>query len=197
MAADDLMQVIDVSDTSMAASGTNKKVLMGNVGGKFLIEEIVHPTLAAGANFSSIPQQFTRLILEGKVRSGISAVVDTVSMFLNGDTTAANYFYQTIAGSNGSASAGEGTGAVAFNTAADTSVANDYSSVRLVIEGYAESYLKSWMAWSSLFRVAGQISTYQFATTHLTLTDPITQLDLEASVPASGWQGYLRLYGEF
>lgn len=111
LADTDLFMVVDVDDTSMAPSGTNKKITRANVfKGQVIRTEILR--LAAPNADAATTYEFTgidsasydRLIAVGyNIQSAAANNTDVLFMYMNGDETATNYLVQQIGGNNGTA----------------------------------------------------------------------------------------------
>jgi hypothetical protein len=119
--------------------------------------------------------------------------------YFNNDRTATNYFIQVLSGENGLTSSGEAAYPQVCGTAANTSTANAYSPVQLVVENYAGSNLKRFRAFSGTSRTAGSILRVEDDVVyHDSMVAAITRLTVAVSnSPTNGFVGTLRLYGEF
>lgn len=146
----DLIEIVDVSDTSMAGTGTNKKIPVstlfqraGMAPSKVLIEEIENTT-AGEFDFNNIPQTFDRLIIEGELRGDVVATTDAAYIFFNADTTVANYHYQQTGSFDGNNSVfGEGATPKFHDVPADSAPSGAHASIRVVVENYTGSAKKS------------------------------------------------------
>lgn len=210
----DFLYIEDVSDTTMDASGTAKKIRVDNLlsgvsaggGGKVLLQEITNasagefdfgPALSGGI----IPSGYNRLIIEGTAR-GTSAGLDYtyVTLAINGDTTAANYFRQVRILDNKSGyhytSSDNYVGTLAG--AGATVPANHAGRIRMVIENYDQSS-DYHMAQSSTayYRATNRINREEYITVNKSILAAVTRLQIRASAhPTAGLTGTLRLYGE-
>lgn len=170
---------------------------VGQLGTKVPIQSITNAT-ADDFDFNNIPQGYRRLILEGYVRSGVAATSDYLYMWLNEDTTAANYHSQRNGGDNGSHIITEiAEPRLGYSTGA-SSPAGSYAHVRLVLEGYASTVLKK-MAQVSL---AGEYDTdnmfVENSMVFSAITDPVTRVRvLTDNDPTDQLLGELTLYGEY
>jgi hypothetical protein len=193
VAADDLATIVDVSDLTSGAGGTNKKMLLSQFGGRFLLDTQTVSAVSS-IDFSSIPQMFNRLIIQGRLKCSVAAESGGCSVFFNGDTTATNYYTQYISAYNTTATVGEGADAVTGNVTGATGVGASVNIFEL--EDYAGGEIKVVSAINSLYRVGGSaMQLVQKVTFHDSMVAAITSLSL---VPSSGTlTGTLRLYGEF
>lgn len=168
-------------------------------GGRVLLET---QTLSSGApgsfDFSSIPGTYNKLILEGYIRGDVSATVDSVYCFVNGDTTVANYHRQASFADNNAAAASEaGSDATVIFCPAATSPANSYALFTLEIKDYAVSSLKK-SIFSSFFAERASLAISIGNIGVLTsISDPITSVSLLTNNdPTDQIFGEVRLYGE-
>lgn len=205
LAADDadLLEIVDTSDTSMAATGTNKRITVGNlreaIGGRKLIETI---TLGSGApgefNFASIPGAYNRLVIEGLVRGDIAAALESLTISLNGDTADASYYRQASAAYGGAASVGSGANRLIGIVSGNNAPADAYAQVHIVLEGYAGSTLKTARGTFTAPTSASDVFEGSIGLYHKTLTAAVTQIQLRTDNHATDQiYGTLRLYGEF
>lgn len=95
----------------MALSPTGSRGAVS--GGLALVETITLAAPAAAITFSTLPSSgYTHLLIVGSIRSARAAVADTLMLRFNGDTTAANYVYETLlAAGSGTPTAAEGLAA--------------------------------------------------------------------------------------
>lgn len=195
VAAGDLVEVVDISDATDAASGTNKKILLSQFGGKFLIEEKTVSAVAS-ISFASIPQEFNHLIIEGYAQTDAAgSQTDNLHIQFNGDDTETNYYSQFLSSINISVSAGEAATARLINASGATGASPALFEGR--IPEYKSSIIKSAFAKSYINRVSGaDLQIITFLTYHDTLTAPITSLGF-VSATAANITGVFRLYGAF
>jgi len=101
----DLIEVVDVSDTTDGAGGTNKKMSLTAFGSKFHVETITLPISPNPGefDFATIPTGGKRLIIQGRPKSTAATGNDVLYGILNADTTAANYQSQQTGADNGGA----------------------------------------------------------------------------------------------
>lgn len=107
------------------------------------MELIYSEVLTANGNFdiTGIPSGFTTLLLYCILRTDVAATTDNVNMFLNGDTTAANYRRTvSISGDTTSNAVVDDAGILTANGA--TAAANFFAISKVVIPFYAGSQEK-------------------------------------------------------
>lgn len=109
-ATEDLIHIVDVSDTTDNASGTSKQItisnlLSGNAGASVVARIPVDTqTDPASGEFDfdlTDYQTGDKVVISGDIRSTVSAADDFAYVYLNADTTAANYHSQPALGANG------------------------------------------------------------------------------------------------
>lgn len=162
---------------------------------KILLDTITSPGSGEFV-FSGIPSGYSRLVIEGYIRGTVTGTAETIWCFLNADTTAANYHRQTTIGADGTASASESAAPVVAVMPANSSPANSYGSVRIVLENYTGSHLKSiessWVGYLDTDHLtvgrSGVISAITAAVTTVTIRTDNHSTDTLL--------GSLRLYGE-
>lgn len=93
---------------------------------------------------SSISQDYDDLEILAELRGDVSATSDSVNMYVNNDTTDANYRNGFQFGGN-STGGGESDNAVIGNCSAADSVADDFSFHRYFIVDYKSSKRKMWL----------------------------------------------------
>lgn len=95
---------------------------------------------ATSVTFSNIPQGYEHLQLNLYIRSDRGATLDTLELLLNGDSTQANYNFQSLIGAGGSSSAAS-TGASSRGPDIDaaSSGANEFSSINITFYEYAKT----------------------------------------------------------
>lgn len=207
-------EITDLAPGKMTIGGTDGDVIVDDAAGemvtiskwvtrraprygKVLLQEI---TLTSGApgtfDFNNIPQTFSRLIIQGKIKSNTSASNDNVLIAFNGDTTATNYFHQRFAAFNGGSLLSEAQSNLILACAGETAYEGS-SRAEIKIEDYAESSSRKmaegrYSVWVS----STSIGTGQFALGS-EVTAPITRIRLFTdNDPAEQLYGTLRLYGE-
>jgi len=162
---------------------------------KILLDTITNPGSGEFV-FSGIPSGYSRLVIEGYIRGTVTATVEVIWCFLNADTTSTNYHRQLNSAADGTASAAESAAPVVAFAPAASSPANSYGSVRLVLENYTGSNLKSiessWVAYRDTDDISigrgGIISAVTAAVTTVTIRTDNHSTDTLL--------GSLRLYGE-
>lgn len=194
---DDLVHIVDISDTTDSGAGTSKKITAGNLVGRILLETIVADGSTITAfDFTSIPSGFNRIRGHGFFQSSRpSTDNDGVAVQLNGDTTASNYRSQrqTSIGATESA-VGDNTN---YLTTCAAAASEGKSKVEFLIEGYAETgLLKSVWGFADDYRSSGSIASFQPGIVyHNTLTAAITSVKL-LSTNGVNFTGTMRLYLE-
>ena len=112
LADDDFVTAVDVSDMSESPTGKNVKIqkqnLLGGSGAvsKFEIARITDPGTGE-FDFTAIPSDYENLYIEGWIRSSAVGQSDGTRVYLNGNTTDANYWLQAIEGADGTPNVGE------------------------------------------------------------------------------------------
>ena len=96
---------------------------------------------AASIDFSSIPATYTDLLLIASTRTNNTN--RTQQLFLNNDTTQANYAYRTLDGNGSAASSGNSANAYMFQSNISTDTASTFGSGQFYIPNYAGSTAKS------------------------------------------------------
>jgi hypothetical protein len=194
VAIDDLVHVVDVSDTGDDAGGSSKAITVADLGAKVLIETITN-TAAGEFDFDNIPAGFSRLVIEGQLRGDVGSG-EKLWGILNEDTTATNYHSQMIR-ANGIATVGaESNDSFMANLTGGSSPANAYASVRIVIEGYDNAWLKTMQTTYGTYEANDHTLV---GTTSVTsaLTAAITRVRLRTdNNPTDELFGVMRLYGE-
>lgn len=197
LAGDDLLYMVDVSDTTQDVAGSSFKVPMSALGGRFLIEEITLGS-AGEFDFNSIPAGFNRLIITGLVRGDVSATSDLVYVILNADTTLANYHSQRIAGIDNTAFATEFDNQPLISGCPGASSPSGlYGALTIVIEDYAGSHRKAVGCDSFVPRDASTLEASKYITLS-SITAAITRVRIRTDNHSTDQLlGTLRLYGEF
>lgn len=174
----------------------------GGAAGKVLIQTITNVS-AGEFDFNSIPQIYKSLILEHEVRCTIgSGTIAGMRLFINGDTTDANYLGQYCRGSNGGSVFVEVAGALGGVAPVAGSPANSYAQTETKIQDYTKtSRLKQYKTTFTCLSVggsgtAGRIDTGVIGTASRVITAAVTRLQLRALThPTDGLIGEARLYG--
>lgn len=203
VADDDDLLIIEDS----AAAGVKKKVKASNFAGgggggatstvtvKHVIQTITN-TVAGEFDFDSIPAGYDRLIIDGMVRSDASATSDTLYTFLNTDTTVANYYRQSLYGSNNATLSAEGADPAVALICAATSGTNYYSPVRILLEDYDGSWYKTLQGWGALRRTSTDIA-HGGGIVYSAITAAVTRIRVRTDNHATDQLlGTLTLYGE-
>lgn len=150
--------------------------------------------------FTSIPQGYNRLIIEGFLRMSDdgSSSLEGDRIFLNGDTTDANYHYQILRVANGvSPQTNEASKPLIFKTSLNSAPSGSYSSVRVVIEEYTGSQIKIASGYSSAVLDSDSLQI-SHTTVRSSITDAVTSITIEHDEdPVQALLGTLRLYGEY
>lgn len=192
-ATDEVLTYNGSAWVNQAASGGASSTAAGT---KVLLEEI---TLASAGefDFSSIPAGYDRLIIEGYIRSGAAGTNDNSRIFINGDTTDANYHSVLLYTDQGTSGGAEYNTAYTGNIAAAGSPTDSYSNTRWVIEGYTDTAkLKTVQAdvYSYLGTDHGNVAKLNVTSNTSTVVNQI-QVRTD-NHPTDGLTGTLRLYGE-
>lgn len=197
VSASDVVYIVDTSDTTDDAAGSSKKVTLGSLGSRFLIQEI--PLVSAGEfDFTSIPAGFNRLHLHGKVRGDVTGTFETIQILFNEDTTTSNYHSQASDGDNGSAVSAESTSPIIAYVPAAGSPTNSYAQLHIMLEDYAGSHSKTATSSFMNYRESERTRAGTFGVINPSLTAAITRLRIRTdNNPTDGLLGTLRLYGEF
>lgn len=137
----------DVAFTSRYTSG-------GSSGALTLINEVVLSSPALGIDFSTIPNTYKHLRLEGLLRTTTAATTDTVTVALNNDINSGNYMMQQIWGHGATVIASEQLpgGAAARGsvvTTGGTAPANSFGIFTIDIPYYKSGQRKGVMSVSN------------------------------------------------
>ena len=198
------LTTVTISAEFATAVGTltlygKKKQSVGGGGGPVLIEEI---ELAAGGefDFASIPSQYTRLKIVGKIRSTASVVTDTPLLIMNTETTQANYKTQSVHAWSTSPGSGWNAGASTMGFCAGaTQTAGVHGDINITVEQYASA---AYGTKTATFEYASLVATgnIQYGTGVVyctTITTAINRLRIRTdNDPTDQLTGVLRLYGE-
>lgn len=165
-----------------------------------IVDSITNST-AGEFDFPTIPGGYSRLILQGYVRSTEPSVTsDFLYLFFNGDFTAANYHRQRLSAANGSTpgAAEDSTPTAAIVTAND-SPSGAYAQIKITMGGYDNSSIikGSLGVYSMMHLSTTGLFVGMMGMSHKTLTDEITRVTVRATNhPTRGLVGTLRLYAE-
>ena len=202
LADDDWITAVDISDISNNATGENVKIQKSNLLPTVEMELIEKITLNVGSpgqfDFTSIPQTYDHLYLEGIVRSSEAGSSGQWTFLLfNGDATETNYYSQAAGGYN---NAGNVTHAAQPRMLYATTAgepANQWAQFNISVQYYSRTDIVKAAEGLSRARVdpprvmAGQTSMF-----HDTMTAAITQLTLQdLAHPTTQLFGELTLYG--
>ena len=197
VASGDLVEVVDVSDTTDAASGTNKKVTLSSLGGMHLIETISNVS-AGDFDFNSIPQGFNRLIIIGNIRGDVTSTSDGVRCYFNADTTASNYHTNGSYANNGTTTTGEGDDPFVGPCPADSSPSGAYGFFKIEIEDYADSSLLKQLRSSFVSYLGADSQRTGVYSVVSSVTAAITRVRVQTdNDPTDQLLGTMRLYGQF
>jgi len=165
-----------------------------------LVEAITNAT-AGQFDFTSIPSGYSRLIIQGHIRSNEVSIYDSdeAFVFYNGLFTETDYHCQLLWAQDGSTFSAEAATPMAAYCPADSAVSGSYAAVKITIEGYDDSSIikhaygqYGYINGSTTDLVAGIASM-----SHKTTTAAITRLTVRADQHATyGLLGTLRLYAE-
>lgn len=198
VAADDYVYIVDTSDTTDDAAGSSYKIKVENLSNRILIETITHAS-ANEFDFASIPSVFSRLIVQGYVRSTEPNTADQMFMYFGTDTTGSNYWKNRFYSNSASATASEAAEAEIAVIPGDNSPTNAYAQVRIQIDNYAAtSYLKGGFCQFAGYTDTNEVYNGICGMWHKTLTTAISRVRFQAQQHATyGLVGSLSLYGEF
>jgi hypothetical protein len=163
-------------------------------GGKVALETITNTT-AGTFDFNSISGDYRRLHIHGYVRSDTASTSDRLRVNLNGTTTGYR-FTQNFSQDSGSGAAGGATPDIA-SVAGGTAPANEYSSVHIIIEDYADTVpVKNVQStFSGGITSASVLTGLGFVRSSTTAAVTRVQL-LTDNDPTDELTGKLTLYGE-
>lgn len=199
-ASTDLIPIVDVSDTSMAASGTTKYITSETLlssQGKYEIETITADgSTITKFDFQSIPSTYRRLWIHGYVEGDVAATTEALYIFFNNDTTATNYYRQYSSHNATSVTTSEGAEPRIALIAGANAVGA--SMLEICIEGYAATLIQQARGQSQVYRTGGSdVSNHQCVVFHDSATAAINRVTLQADGdPTNVLIGTLTLYGE-
>ena len=163
--------------------------------GRQLIETIENTT-AGKFDFNNIPAGFNRLIIMGSFRSDAAVTVDNIYIYLNADTTAANYHTQINETNNGSAVSSESPIPLISRSSGASSPANYYTTVMIVIEDYAGSNIKTATCIENVQQNTDDMRAGVVCVVSA-ITAAVTRVRIQTdNDPTNQLFGTLRLYGE-
>ena len=194
-AGTDPVEFVDVSDTTMAASGTNKQATAADYGGLILLETITNST-AGEFDFNSLPSVYNRFIIHGNTRGDAATTEESLHLYFNEDLTDSTYHRQHHYGNNNAASASEASTPRIGITTGASSPTDSYGQITIVVENPAGSYLKQAISSMVVYRgtddlVGGKVSMVS------EVTAAITRIRIRTDNHATDQLlGTLRLYGQ-
>jgi hypothetical protein len=194
-AYDDWAYMVDKSDTTDDAAGSSFKMQFFNIG-RCLIETITNAS-AGEFDFTSIPAVFSRLILVADVRGDVTATSDILYLLFKEDTTAGDYHSQYVANITGVADVSKDDAPEIGVCPADSSPANSYGKLTIVIDNYADGHIKQATGDFNALRAATDVHSGLCYMNHDSLTAAITRLRLRTDNHATDQLvGVVKLYGE-
>ena len=148
--------------------------------------------------FATIPQLgYRRLIVKGLLRSDKAADNSNVIVYMNEDTTAANYLRTDIGVANGTMLDAQTSDNVIGNMPAISSPSGCFTSFEAVIERPEATYNKKTIKASSTNQRTTAIAIQiDYSVYSLNITDAITRLRF-ADFDGNELEGVLTLYGEY
>jgi hypothetical protein len=195
--------LVSDDDTKVASQQSIKAYVDAAAGGSTVsrtmltpIETIDNTGAAGDFDFNSIAAGYDRLIIKGNVRSDVSADFDNLYLFLNADTTAANYHNQHSGSYNGSGFAVESAEPKMAFISGATSPAASMAQISVVIEDPNSANLKGFRTEYGYYRTTDAI--YVGASfTSSAITAAITRIRIQTdNDPTDELFGTLTLYGE-
>lgn len=160
--------------------------------------ETIELTSAGEFDFSSIPAGYNRIVIEGIVRCALVGSGDTVDIkvYLNSDTTDANYHSQQMGGRDGSPVNSEYAAPRLIRVPAISSPTGAYANVRIEIEGYAEGHRKIISGWTSYNKDTGEAEAMR-STVVSSISAIVSRVRIQSDTsPADELIGVLSIYGE-
>jgi hypothetical protein len=136
--------VASVDTLTLVQGGVNKKAPAGLVSGLVLIERKVLSS-TGDFDFTSIPAEFTSLLIQGAVRAAVAATNTNMLMRLNGDT-GSNYdgLEHTILNTVTSGPAAAAGSSILLGTcAASTATANNATPVEISFPASRNAFFKT------------------------------------------------------
>jgi hypothetical protein len=195
IAPDDWLYLVDKSDTTENAAGSSFKVKVGALVNRVLLAVITNTT-EGEFDFTSIPSGFNNLVIVGQIRGEVAATEATLRVFLNTDTTDANYHVQQISNNNAVINVNEASTAFAGVVPAASSPTDSYGEVEFIIPHYTLSRLKVIKCSFDSYLDTDKIRNGR-AMIVSAITAAITRVRIrDVNDPTSQLFGTLRLYGE-
>lgn len=202
--AADALVAVDVSDTTMAASGTNKYITKENlltaVGAQEMLitQELdrISDPVSGEFDFNNIPQGYDHLIIQGEIRGDSATLPDYFRVFVNDDTTEANYHGEFFGSRSGSI--------VDFEAAAAYFSDGNYASSPTGANLHVDAMVRNYSDNTSLKDVKNEYWAYYQNDNILqgrniavsSITDPVTRLRIRTDGhPTDTLAGELILYG--
>lgn len=196
LAPDDELYMVDKSDTSDNASGTNFKIKARKLPGKMPLLPTITNATADEFDFDTPPTGFRRWIIEGEVRSDESTDLTEMLIYLNADTTDGNYHHQAVLSGNGVNAAQEGASPDIGKIPGSTAPSGAYAHIRIVIEDPEGANLKC-VSGSAHFVRSSTHLRLSFFFVGSSITAGLTRVRLRAvGHPTNQMTGELTLYGE-
>ena len=207
LASGDEFLVLDVSDTTMSADGTDKAItatelstgLAALAGGHVLISEQILGSSAATVTFSSIPSTYSDLLLKVVARGTDAGAAVGVNMQFNGDT-GSNYDRETASAAGTTITMAESLGITSIPIAAIAAggaPANVANAFTIEVPGYkGTTFQKSAMA--MVARKQGTSTGTIYVETRSGFwrsTSAITSIVLSLSAGSFATGSEFRLYG--
>ena len=157
---------------------------------KEFIEEV---TATAGSMTFTVPAGYDRLYLDGFIESNAASTNSAVNVYLNGDTTAANYLSHVVYGYNNGAGGSEtADGAIPFIS---TIGAGQPSTVHLLIEDPNGAEAKRISYTADNYRTLGtELVTMTGSIMTDGMTAPVTSITIQGATATIN--GTMKLYGE-
>lgn len=137
----------------------------------------------ATIDIDNIPSGYNRIVFKGQMRSARVSTSATVLMYLNTDTTDANYFWQFNGGLDGAANFLENTGSVIAFIPGSTAVSNTLGQFSMETEAYTGSQKKSAISLSQDNRGSTSVNMATCAVVS-SVTAAITRIRLVESTAA-------------
>jgi hypothetical protein len=202
LADDDWITAVDISDISNNATGENVKIQKSNLLPTVEMELIEKITLNVGSpgqfDFTSIPQTYDHLYLDGIVRSSEpGSAGQWTYLHFNGDALRTNYYTQAAGGYSGAANVTDEASSRLLFVTTSGETANQWADVNIYIKRYTRTdVIKGAEGIGSARIDAALLMTGHSAMYHDTMDAAITRLTLEdQDHPTYQLYGELSLYG--
>jgi hypothetical protein len=191
-AAGDLFEVVDVSDTTLAATGTNKKITRTDMAQALtLIDSQVLASAATNITFT-IPSWARHLRIVGRVRGDRGTNPDVLRIGFNGSTSNFTYRFAEFANTGTASYYGEsGTGGTVAYIAASPSGAGIYANVDLLISDVQGTTYGKFVS-----GIAASTERFLVCATRWDSTSAVTSVKFDVSLGTNLVAGtYLTCYG--